>query len=320
MNTTQSVRLISGSLCRGARGGVTTGCLIVLSASVLFLFWEGPAWGALPAQIATAEAEARYQDFFDPGTPASDPVSAIASASTGPDNGDSTTAHAEAAVPAELGGPAVKAYSGFSGASPAPDPMDPTLNGRSQASVITHFIVEGGDGPVDVDLQLAIHGFLQAGNFFSGQPDVSARVELFVQTHLPDGTASQAFFGTAELTDRAGSPGDLTVVGGWALSDWVNVEGDETIDIARDVADVLTLFDGDVFAVEMTLLTEVHAAGPFEAFAQADFSNTVGLATGTSTPGATIRQLVVPEPAGLGMLGFAGLLVMLRARRTCQAA
>ena len=274
----------------------------------------------IPNPSAEADATARYQDqavgslpvFSGIGGHFADQLAIAA----GPSAGNFAISNGTGVLSDPLFGPSVDGFAEIQGAGSFPSPQNLTVEATSYARSRTVWeVAPGPTGSVDVDLDLALHGAFEVGNFFSNDGrDVFAQVRYSARVYDDIGselvfegwvTALGAFRNDQVSTAFDFDPSVATRVpplGGFSTSRF-------EVAYADRLEDVLTLEVGDRFAVEIVLTTAVRAAGPFEMHALADFENTGVFALASGTPGASFTPVPVPEP-GTAALVTAALLAL----------
>jgi hypothetical protein len=292
----------------------------IASLSLLLLL-GGPARAVpLPNPIAEADATARYQDsgvgshpvFSGFGGTFADQLAIAA----GPSAGNFAIANGTGVISDPDFGASVDGFAEIRGAGSFPGAIDPTVAATSYARSRTVWeVAPGPAGPVDVDLDLALHGAFEVANFFSNDGrDVFAQVRYSARVYDDTGSelvfegwvsALGAFRNDSVSTAFDFDPSIVTRVpplGSFSTSRF-------EVAYAGRVEDALTLAVGDRFAVEIVLTTDVHAAGPFEMHALADFEDTGLFALASSTPGASFTAVPVPEPDTAALV-LASLLLL----------
>ena len=268
---------------------------------------------------AEADATAHYQDHAVPSAPVVSAGGVFAdqlAIAAGPSPGNFAISNGTGVISDPLFGASVDGFAEIQGAGSYPSPSDLTVEATSYALSRTVWeVAPGPTGPVDVDLDLALHGAFEVGNFFSNDSrDVFAQIRF--EAHVRDESGTRQVFegwitaGGAFRNDRIdtafGFDGSIVTsaapLGAFSTSRW-------QIAYADTLDDVLTLAVGDRFAIEIVLTTAVRAAGPFEMHALADFENTGVFALASGTPGATFAPVPVPEPASAALV-VAGLMLL----------
>jgi hypothetical protein len=278
----------------------------------------------VPNPIAEADATARYQDAGVGSAPVfARPFADQLAIAAGPGPGNFAISNGTGVLSDPDFGASVDGFAEIRGAGSFPSPIDRTVEATSYARILTKWeVAPGPTGPVDVDLDLALHGAFEVGNFFSNDGrDVFAQVRYSARVYDDEGSelvfegwisAAGAFrndgiFPAFDFDASVVTP--ATPLGGLSTSRWV-------VDYAGRLEDVLTLEVGDSFAVEIVLTTSVRAAGPFEMHALADFENTGVFALASGTPGASFTAVPVPEPDTAALVAAALLLLAASGSRT----
>ena len=291
---------------------------LVLPA-VLTLAFAAPA-AALPAAGGEADATADWEMLSIPSAPVTDPVLAqqIALLPLGPPN--TVIASGTANLPESLGGPIVRGFTELSGAGPNLHGGG-TLGATSHARLVTWYEANG-TGPIDIDVDVHIDGELAGGNFFTDAlGNVTSAVSFTAILHTD--SSSITLFDADALFDIAASQQFtvLTATGDWSAADFFNAgptggffSQSRTVDVDDANENVVVLDPGDRFAIELILDTEAFGFAAFEVAARADFDSTGGIAVRTDAPGASLVQVVVPEPTSL-VLGLTGIAALAGTRR-----
>jgi hypothetical protein len=294
--------------------------LAILAGPVLVTLALAPRVAALPAPGGEADATANWETVSIPSLLVTDPVLAQQIALVPLGGFNNVIASGTANVPESLGGPIVRGFTELSGAGPNQQGGG-TLGATSHARLVTWYQANG-TGPIDIDVDVHIDGELAGGNYFTDAlGNVTSAVSFAAILHTD--TASILLFDADALLDVAATQAFtvLTASGDWSPSDFSSPSGVDgflnqfrTVDLDDANENVVILDPGDRFAIELILDTALFAVGAFEAAARAGFDSTGGIAVRTDAPGASLVQVVVPEPTSL-LLSVTGLLALVGVRR-----
>jgi hypothetical protein len=178
--------------------------------------------------------------------------------------------------------------------------------------------------PIDIDLDLAVDGTLTYlnNNTNVGPDDLLSSVTLRLTLHDMGSGATSVFDGSAALSsvsrtespvlNRSGDWADASRDGDFTMQNCSPLSCQFDVDALILVDDALLIGFGDVFGVEVELITVAFQAQGRETAAGSDFANTASVNLSTDTPGITFT--LVPEP-GTGVLLSLGFIVLWVAHR-----
>ena len=204
--------------------------------------------------------------------------------------GDEASAEATATLNGAIG---ARSFAGGAGGTSGP------MIGTAQAGWTASYVVNG-TGTVDVDFDVVLDGFLEAGNNNSGS-DVVSSVELTIEI-VTDSNTIPLYSGTAVLTETTTFQVTLNETGG--------LNGEGTLlpsecnffgtcygySVNDAVEDGVMLPPGTEFSLVVDLITVAEVPGGFESAATSDFADTLTVTLSSDNPSATIQQVANPAP------------------------